>query len=324
MVETISSHNAKQLWQKWCRTHTVPPFLQPWWWNILAGEDQWNIAYTMTANGKFRAALLYQVRRKFGMRYNTLPPLTPYNGLWLDPLPDAKSHTRDQKYRQFLSALIAQLPQHPITRLTISHPTGDLLPFRWHRYYITPHYTQQIPLTDEPTLWDNLHTDVRRKIQKARANDVHIEECPDDIDSFLDLLTELHRWKKLPLGTSSKVIRSLHRHLIQHKCQTILFAKKGQTVHAAIYLLFSHDTAYYWLGGLHPSFRNSLAMYPLLWEAIRLSAKRAAIFDFNGSNQQSIAQVFTRFGAQTTPRWQVYKTSNFLVGCLLQWWRKMG
>ncbi len=324
MVETISSHKAKQQWQKWCRTHAVPPFLQPWWWNALAGEDRWHISCVTSPNGKFRAAMLYQVRRKFGINYTTIPPLTPYNGLWLDPMHDAKPHTREQKYRQFLSDLIAQLPPHTITRLTIFHPTGDLLPFRWNRYHITPHYTQQIRLTDEPTLWENLHTEVRRKIQKARDKDIHIEVCPDDIDRFLDLLTELHQWKKIPLGTTSKVIRSLHHHLIQRKNQTILFAKKGQTVHAAIYLLFSHDTAYYWLGGLHPSFRDSLAMYPLLWEALRLSARRAAIFDFNGSNQRSIAQVFTRFGAQTIPRWQVYKTSNFLVECLLQWWKKRG
>jgi|GEM_PF-5785129 len=324
MVEPISSLDTKQRWQKWCRKHHLPPFLQPWWWNVLVGSDNWHIACAMTPDNQFRAALLYSVGKKFGLRHISTPPLTPYCGLWFDPMHDAKAHTREQKYRQFLKELINQLPRSPLIRLTLQHPTGDLLPFRWQHYSISPHYTQQLRLTDEQSLWNNLHTEVRRKIQKARASDIHVEARPEDIDSFLKLLTDLHRWKKLPMGTSPQVILSLHEHLLQHKSQTILFAIKGQTVHAAMYLLFTRKTAYYWLGGLHPSYRDSLAMYPLLWEAIRLSASRAEIFDFNGSNHRTIAQVFTRFGAQTIPRWQVFKSSSFLVSCFLQWRRKMG
>lgn len=74
------------------------------------------------------------------------------------------------------------------------------------------------------------------------------------------------------------------------------FNKEGQLMASGVWL-FSHKRAYYVLAGNHPSSRTTGASHFLLDGFIKENADKDMILDFEGSNVESIARFFKRFGA---------------------------
>ena len=72
-------------------------------------------------------------------------------------------------------------------------------------------------------------------------------------------------------------------------------------VHAAVYIAWADNTAYYLMGGSDPALRDSGAHLLALWEAIIFASSVAKRFDFEGSMLPQIEHVFRGFGAKQWP-----------------------
>jgi hypothetical protein len=78
-------------------------------------------------------------------------------------------------------------------------------------------------------------------------------------------------------------------------------------VHAAVYIAWAGDTAYYLMGGSEPELRQSGAQVLALWEAISFAGTIAQRFDFEGSMLPQIERVFRGFGATQMPYFSISK-----------------
>jgi hypothetical protein len=83
--------------------------------------------------------------------------------------------------------------------------------------------------------------------------------------------------------------------------------------HAAIYVIWDHNCAYYLMGGANPLLRNSGATSLLIHTAISEMRAKVRYWDFEGSMIQSIERYFSAYGAIQVPYFQISKTSNFLL-----------
>src|SRR5690606_10367318 len=87
--------------------------------------------------------------------------------------------------------------------------------------------------------------------------------------------------------------------------------------HAAVYLVWDENSAYYLLGGGDPALRNSGAASLCMWEAIRFSSTVTERFDFCGSMVEPIEHFVRAFGGNQCQYFSVSKTpSKLLAGYL--------
>ncbi len=311
---------SKQVWSSHCQEDDdVPVFMQPWWWDITAGEEHWEVVLAQSKKQSILGALLYAQKQFFGVKRLTLPVFTPINGVWFSKHDTDKAHSFYSKRRKILSQIIRQLPRAAFHDFKLHYTLEDWLPFKWAGYKQTTQYTQTLDLTpDETTLYEAFKGGTRSKINKVRERFEMVEI--KDIKRFLDHINRVAAFKNIPYTKQNlHTIGRLHQEIEQRDLGTILAAKdeKGD-IHAMIYIVFSAGTAHYWLGGAHPEFRDTNGMFFLLWEAIKKSKSRAGVFDFDGSNHPNIAPVFTGFGAIPQSNHYIYKSKNLFYKILRQ------
>ena len=100
----------------------------------------------------------------------------------------------------------------------------------------------------------------------------------------------------------------------QNNAREILAAYDNDgNIHACIYLVFDHASAYYLTGGAEDRFKTSGAMSLLLWEAIKLSATRVKRFDFEGSMIESVERFFRGFGGKQLSYFELFKSKNLVL-----------
>lgn len=76
-----------------------------------------------------------------------------------------------------------------------------------------------------------------------------------------------------------------------------VFNEKGKLISSCVYF-FSHSRAYYILAGNHPDGRRSGASHFLINAFIKDNAEKDLILDFEGSSIASLANFYSKFGAQ--------------------------
>ena len=78
-------------------------------------------------------------------------------------------------------------------------------------------------------------------------------------------------------------------------------------LHAAAFVVWQDQSAYYIAGGGNTALRNSGAHSLVLWEAIRYVAEFADRFDFEGSMLPGVERFFREFGARQIPYFTITK-----------------
>ena len=82
----------------------------------------------------------------------------------------------------------------------------------------------------------------------------------------------------------------------------MLFAvDEKDCVHAAAYVVWGGEVAYYLVGGGDPELRCSGAGSLVMWESILRAREVAPVFDFEGSMLPPVERFFRAFGGRQTP-----------------------
>lgn len=79
-------------------------------------------------------------------------------------------------------------------------------------------------------------------------------------------------------------------------------------IHAAVYIVWDNDSAYYLMGGGDPALRNSGATSLCLWEAIQFASTVSKKFDLEGSMLEPVERFFRGFGTVQKPYFKISKT----------------
>ena len=273
-------------------------FMQSWWLDAVS-PNAWG-EVTVEKGGQVHAALPYVVRKRLGLTLLTMPQLTPHLGPWLRPFP-GKYVNRLSEEKELLTALIEQLPPYDLFHQRFHPSIANWLPFYWKGFTQSTGYTYILEnLSDESKLWAGMRENIRTDIRKAEKV-LHVRS-DEDLPRFMQVNSLTFQRQSMRTPYSIDFLRRIDSACSSRDCRRMFFAEDGQgRVHAAAYIVWDSNSAYYLMGGGDPALRNSGAMSLALWEAIRFSATVAAKFDFEGSMIEGVERFCRSFGAVQTP-----------------------
>lgn len=279
-------------------------FVQPWWLDAVAPQA-WD-AVTLEENGRLVARMPYVVQRRYGFTALVKPPLTQTLGVWLAP-DDSKYTTQLSRCHQRISALIEKLPPFDYFSQTFPYTFTNWLPFYWAGFQQTTHYTYVIDdLSDLDAVWQATRSNIRTDVRKAQKQLALRTDL--GLDAFLPLNEKTFARQGLPVPYSAALVQRIDAACGQRQQRQMFFAEDAQgRLHAAAYLVWDEESAYYLLSGSDPDLRHSGAVSMVMWEAIRFAASVTRRFDFEGSMIQPIERFFRAFGARQTPYMHISK-----------------
>ena len=277
-------------------------FQQPWWLDAVA-PDAWNVVEISKGND-ILARLPYFIKKKKGLTLLTMPKLTQTLGVWLAPSKGKYAKQLAQQ-KELMNDLIEQLPSFDYFCQNFHYSMTNWLPFYWKGFSQTTRYTYVIEnLENLDQVWAGIQPNIRNKIRKAKKQ--VIVKTDLDIGKFFDInsLTFQRQGRNLPY--SREFVQSLDTACVKHKARRIFYAEDAQGhIHAAIYIVWDQNSAYYLMSGSDPELRKSGANSLLLWEAIKFSTTVTQRFDFEGSMIEPIERYFRAFGARQVPYFQI-------------------
>jgi hypothetical protein len=128
------------------------------------------------------------------------------------------------------------------------------------------------------------------------------------MDAFLELHEATFDRQKMEMPYSQAFVRRLDEACVANDARKMLFAVDASNrIHAAAYIVWDRESAYYLMAGTDPSLRNTGATSLVLWEAIRFAATVTKKFDFEGSMLEPVERYFRAFGGRQMPYFQITK-----------------
>jgi hypothetical protein len=285
-------------------------FAQPWWLDAVA-PGCWS-EVVVENDGRTVARMPYVLRRRYGMRLMAMPLLTASLGPAF-ATQSGKYATRLARQHRMMDELIEQLPPFDYFQQSFHHSVTNWLPFHWLGFTQTTRYTYVLKhLGDLDAIWSGTRDSVRRAIRKARKQVVVRDDL--GLDRFLELNRKTFARQHMRLPYGPDLVSRIDAACAARGCRRMLFAEDAQgRVHAALFLVWNRDAAYYLMGGADTALRGSGAFSLLIWEAIAHAAEVSDSFDFEGSMLQPVERFFSSFGARQTPFHQVRKVNSALL-----------
>ena len=304
----------KQKYHSFCKTEpSIPMFSKDWWLDAVCGGDNWDVV--LIEKGEWIIACLpYLYIKRHLFTILGMPQLTQTLGPWMR---SSKAKYTGQLIQQknLMTSLIDNLPVFDSFSQNFHYSITNWLPFYWRGFQQTTFYTYILDdLSNTNKLRDNFKENIRRELKKAK-NRFGLQIRTDlGIDAFLAVneLTFARQDMRLPY-TRDFVLR-LDNACESHNARKIFFAQdKDGKIHAATYIIWDENSAYYLMGGSDPELRNSGANSLCMWEAIKFASTVTQKFDFEGSMIKPVERFFRAFGARQVPYFHITKTNSKLL-----------
>ena len=160
-------------------------------------------------------------------------------------------------------------------------------------------------------VWKEFLENIRCDIRKAQKQVTIKSDL--DLETFLDVNALTFQRQGHALPYSRELVRRLDGVCAEHNARRIFYAQdSSDRIHAAIYIVWGENSAYYIMGGGDPELRNSGATSLCMWEAIQFAAGVTRKFDFEGSMIEPVERFFRAFGAKQVPYFSISKTNSRL------------
>lgn len=197
-----------------------------------------------------------------------------------NPLPFTKIDTIAKKYR---ALCVVIEPDCTGFKFQEFQKAG----FKRSNMFLTHTLTTHINLNQsEKKLWSSFSENARRNIRKSQQNNLKVAHFfpkdkgfNDAFETFYQLLQDLIRMKSIwapPFKELLQKVKSFQNN------QFLLLASNNQPV-AAVWVLYTKNTATYMHTGVSQKGYDLLANYLLVWEAFKIAKKlKLKIFDFEG------------------------------------------
>ncbi|MBF4337854.1 methicillin resistance protein, partial [Vibrio anguillarum] len=193
----------KEKYRQLCEQElTIPIFSQAWWLDAVAG-DNWDVCIVEKGE-KIQATMPYIIQKKFGLTLLTQPKLTQTLGPWLRSS-TAKYSKQLSQQKDFMEALIDQLPKYHYFSQNWHYSNTNWLPFYWKGFEQITRYTYLIDdLSNIDDVWDSSLANIRTDIRKAenKFNLVVKENLPFSDFLLLNRQTFLRQGMQLPYSES--------------------------------------------------------------------------------------------------------------------------
>jgi hypothetical protein len=290
-----------------CQTEeSIPVFSRDWWLDAVCGINKWDVIL-IKEKDKIKAALPFYLLRPHII---SMPFYTQTMGVWFALHSDDTKTISAQEHRQSIcNQIIEQLKPHKIFWQNFHYDFTDWLPFYWSGYTQTTRYTYLLKdLRNVDRIWDNMSQHTRRNIKKA-IEKFHItvkQGIP--VYDFMRVYSQTFERQREKNTQDTEVMKRLIE-VCRARNQGELWGgydPKGQ-LHAAVFIVWQKQSAYYLAGGGATELRQSGAHSLVLWEAIQHVAGYSDVFDLEGSMLPGVERFFREFGGIQTPYFSIKK-----------------
>ncbi|MDD4661137.1 MAG: GNAT family N-acetyltransferase [Massilibacteroides sp.] len=291
---------------------SIPLFSRSWWLDAVCGASGWEVILIEENNQIVGALPLYKPLQ----HVVSMPPYTQTMGLWFcQKAPDTKYTTVLGKRQSTCKKIIDELKPYSSFYQLFPYTFTDWLPFYWKGYRQTTRYTYILQsIADKALLWENMTTNIRRNILKAKEK-YHITVRKGiDSEAFFNVIrATYHRQRQSPpkdLAVLERLIK-----ICRQRNQGDLWGGYDETgkLHAAAFVVWQTRSAYYIAGGGNPEHRESGAHSLVLWEAIQYVSQYTSTFDFEGSMLPGVERFFREFGGKQMPFFTIRKGNLSLL-----------
>jgi hypothetical protein len=298
--------NQQSSYRTFAGQRELPLFCQPWWLDITAGADNWDALISKHADGTVQAVWPFGKKKQLGFTRIFLPAYTPYLGPQLF-YPDQLNEYEHRSFEhKVIEDLLSRLPKARDIRFKWTVGYDNWMPFYWQGFEQTTRYTYiSKPIASEEEQLRTLKNSVRRQIKKAEA-ELEVQESAD-VTSVLRLYESSLEQQAAGHAADEGLLRKLHDKITEHQSGTILEARSGEEVVAALYLVWDQEQMYYLYGGQDIKSKDSGAKTYLFWKALRMASERQLTFNFEGSMIPGVERFFRGFGAVLQPVHFIYK-----------------
>jgi hypothetical protein len=236
------------------------------------------------------------------------PPVTRTLGVLYKTQGTLPQQKQISNQRKWLDALLEQLPLENFVQMCMHHSFTDWLPFRWKGFRQTTRYTYIINYGGKTIndLRNNLKPDNKRIIKRALENGIRIETT-NDFDLVYHYVTLSYKRQGLEFRISYNDLKLLDD-AVRSRGNRVIFKAidNANQVHAILYVVFNHKSAYGLLAGSDSKLRKMGGDTLVTWEALKYFSDKVKYYNFGGSDIERIEMHLRGFGGVLTPYFQIY------------------
>lgn len=284
----------------------LPIFFKSWWLDAVCEGGEWH-ADAHTTKNEYDSVFVYFMKKKFGINYIIMPPLTQYLGEY-----SLTVQTLSQK-KQTSNYYIDNLPNTAFTSMCMSHKFNYWSPYMWRGYNQTSRYSLKInKLDNTDEIFAKFDNSKQRNIKKAEKL-LHVESGMSAND-FYTFFQNNERSQGSDVSYSRTMFLKLHKSCISNNAGQILYAcDSNGEIYGAMFVVWDFESMYALTYSFPVKYRNSGVGDLLMFEAIKLARTVTKTFDFEGSMFESVEQSYRRFGSEPAEYYQISKiNSRFL------------
>ena len=242
----------KDKYRQLCNKETsLPLFSRDWWLDTVCGETLWDVLL-VEEKGKILASFPLYIPHQGII---TMPPYTQTMGPWFAPEPADAKYTRTLgKHQAICKVFTDALKIYPHFLQYFSYRITDWLPFYWEGYKQTTRYTYLLNnIRDEQSLWENMSSNIRRNITKAKEKQGITVKKGIPVDDFLRIQALTFKRQQLSAPKEREILKKIISVCRQRNQGDLwgAYDDKGN-LHAVAFIAWQESSAYYLAGGGDP------------------------------------------------------------------------
>jgi len=288
---------SKAVYRNSCKDRRgIPIFHRPEWLDVACGIENWEVI-TWHHNDQLAAALPYQTGKKLFWTTSTMPLLTPYLGIWINPM--VANQLKIELLNKKIEAILNALDIRDLISFRNQPDFKGNLNWIWKKWELETRFTYLVkPNAD--ILLENLDGKLRNDIKKAKSN-LTVEKSTNLEELFNVVKASFERNSQLMPLTFSKLLE-FHELIQKNKWGEILLTKDnlGNTI-SGNYFLWDDDIKYNWLSGYKKSEVSRGSVQLLLYDGMQSAIGDKKSFDFEGGVIRGIGSMFNSFPVEEVP-----------------------
>ncbi len=313
-MQLITSSGKKIKYATFCEEHGgVPVFLHPWWLDLDAGADNWDVVLAET-NGQIIAALPHCFTKLKFFKGIGMPPVAPYQGYFVAFPPDLEKAASKIAWEQKLVQLLfGGLPAHTFFYQHFSPEITNWIPLYWLGYRQTTKYSHVIEDLSRPhDIFDGFEQRARSVVRKAEKK-LTVAEVNDSRQLIELVKLTYQKQNLLPPYDLGRLARLTETAVSKKAGKIYLATDESGNAHAAAFVVWDQGKVFYTIQASNPAFLADGGAALIVWHAIRdASAHGLTSLDFTGSMMPNVEKYLRSFGAVPVQRHYITKENSFL------------
>jgi len=289
----------------------VPLFFRPWWLDMVS--NNWDVAVTNNGN-QTTGIFPYCIEKKLGVQIIRNPSITPYLGpvfLKNNTIVFTGNNSEDNIV---LEDLLSQIPKAGSINIETTTDFNNSAFFYDKGYQVQEKLTYELSLQPEPELIFKAFHNNHRKLIRLAEECHTIEEGAAHLDLFLLLHEKTYTRKGKKYHYDPAYIRKIITTSISQNAGQLFIAKNtGNESTAFLFTVWDNQKMYLLLSAVNTETAHHGAGRLLIWHAIQLAKqKRLSVFDFEGSMDERVGNIYKRFGGERKTYLCISKTDSII------------